>query len=289
MNNIDASKNGGHPLYLQDVDFLQNAYKEAFEGITSSLKEDSYILSGCIKTLQSAGVWAVSEGFVVLNREVFKVLAHTVSFLNENDPLYWNIQQKYVEPSPVLYYESGTQNVHIQRRAIVSTEMSDWIFTLPDVKVCLERLNHRKAGTLAAITSVIWSGEIGYIINAGTLYLYGTVYCNSGTEVQLKSPAINLPAEMSPPFHTDRWAGYIPPFTAPYSVSRNYIVMVNRIAVNSSGAILSIVPVTTEIFTDFSLPAPRNSQIRFLNPGTFPAGAFQLYFTFSVSWPIAPL
>ena len=49
MNFIDTSKNGGHPLYLEDIEFVQQSYKEAIAGITSSLGADSYILQDVIK------------------------------------------------------------------------------------------------------------------------------------------------------------------------------------------------------------------------------------------------
>ncbi|MCO5229617.1 MAG: hypothetical protein M9958_00535 [Chitinophagales bacterium] len=290
MNTLDTSKLGGHPLYLQDVGFVQNAYKEAIDGITSSLGADCYILTGCVKSLQSAGVWAISEGYVVLDKEVFKVSAHTVSFLSESDPLFWSIHQQYIEPSPVLYKESGSQNVHIQRRAIVSVEVSDFVYELPTVSILADRLSRNEFIDINTLNS--WSGTLEYRTAHGMLHLNGLVY--------VASPDINdqglficeIPLKYLPYFYNDVTYGSAPPSILSYNFVNEYGAhqfVINRI-VRRVGYNDIIEPVVAELYANLSEPVnTRKGYLLIKSPGVWPAGTEFVVYKFSgVSWLIAP-
>jgi hypothetical protein len=228
MNTIDTNKTGGHPLYLQDVGFLQNAYKEALEGITTSLGADSYILSGCVKTLQVAGVWAISDGFVVLDKEVFKVNAHTATFLVESDPLYFKITQQYAEPSPVIYKESGVQNVHINRFAEVSTEVTDWVFGLPTIQVLFDRKNRTEVGFFPLLNS--WKGRVAYHVVGGVIHLSGYAYLDSPTASLMGQNMFNISTQLLPAIKENEYMGTMPAnadsFRLVYSGHANFPVSV---------------------------------------------------------------
>jgi len=89
MNRLDVSDVGGFPVVLDDLDFLQDAFKGAFEGIgamagANLLAADGFIISGCEKT-SPGGVTNIAAGFIYLKGEVFKVDAHVTVVPTETE------------------------------------------------------------------------------------------------------------------------------------------------------------------------------------------------------------
>lgn len=290
MNTLDTSKTGGHPLYLQDVGFIQEAYKEAIEGLVSSLGATSYILSGCIKTLQSAGVWAISEGFVVLDKEVYKVNAHTATFLDENDPLYFKIAQQYAEPSPVIYKESGVQNVHINRYAEVSTEVTDWVFELPKTPMLIDRITRGEPKPLTWLN--LWNGSLEYRVVAGVLHLYGDVYMNVSDPVQQNLFICEIPLDKLPYISGDSTYGNIEPSTMLYNYTAEFghcQFVIPRI-IRRVGYPDILDNVTAEVWANLGIGiSSRQGWLRIETPGVWPVGTEKVIYKFSnVSWLIAP-
>lgn len=204
MNYLDTTNEGGHPLYLEDLGFIQDAYKEAIAGITQGLGAESYILSGCKKTLQSPGIWHISEGFVVLDKEVFKVPSHTVTFLNENAPLYFKIKIDFPLPSPVFYKEKGAveMNVHNRKTAIVTTEVTDYSYSLSDVLSLIDLRGRRETGSLTLLNG--WTGRISYTIVHGRIQLHG--YIRTTSNIVQSKDICKIPADLSP--YAWRYEGY---------------------------------------------------------------------------------
>lgn len=286
MNVLDASKEGGHPLYLQDIDFIQKSYKEAFEGLISLFNEDSFILFGCEKSLHSAGVWSISPGYVVLGKEIFRVEEHTVSFLSEQDPLYFKISQTYVSPSPVQYKSSGTQNVHIQRRSEVTTDVTEYNYSLLRMASLWNRLLHEDEGELSLLTG--WSGVIKYRVIGGVCYFSGFVNC-APEDVEL--PIAEAPLRLAP-YWRDK--GYL---------SEIGTDMGDGLEILASGAIDFVVPTRVWVSSapiqlgqcivsltwEGSTPESRVLKL-YVTPGEWwPNNASSIYINlYSVSWPIAP-
>lgn len=290
MNTIDTSKTGGHPLYLQDVGFIQEAHKEVIEGLITSLNASSYILSGCVKTLQSAGVWAISEGFVVLNKEVFKVNAHTATFLSESDPLYFKIVQRYAEPSPVVYKESGVQNVHIERYSEVTTEVTEWIFGLPTIPMLIDRISRSPIKPLTRLN--LWNGRLEYRVVNGVFYLNGDVYMNVPDVNEQNFPICEIPLDKLPYFVGEWTYGNIAPSMINYNYTVEYgfyqITIPRIIRRFGLGDIVDTVVAQVHANLSFGLLL-RKGYLQIITPGVWPAGTEAVIYKFSnVSWLTAP-
>lgn len=81
MNRLLTS-NGGMPLELDDLNWIQDSYKEAFKGILyefSRSKFGNIILSGCVVSDLGGGNYSLSEGYAMLGYEVVYVPSKTVS------------------------------------------------------------------------------------------------------------------------------------------------------------------------------------------------------------------
>lgn len=125
MNKLITTEQGGHPLTLDDLGFLQTAYSEAFNNILVGLDKANglgYKLYGAEAYLEPAtGTIWLTEGAVVLRvgplAEVFYVATHNTGIpeANFSNP-YWRDAISNVAPSPVVYKNLSTKNVHKQRR-----------------------------------------------------------------------------------------------------------------------------------------------------------------------------
>lgn len=118
------SQNGGMPLYIDHLIFMQEAYAQAIKGLLSAYTGDfdnSIILSGCVPTETSTGVYNFTEGFVLLNGEVRFLRAQTgVSISNPLLAFFTEFDQ--VDPSGDFVFEDGvTRSTFEQRDVQVQT------------------------------------------------------------------------------------------------------------------------------------------------------------------------
>lgn len=80
--NILLTPNGGMPLELDDLNWIQDSYKEAFKGILHEFSRSKFgniILSGCIVSDLGGGNYSLSEGYAMLGYEVVYVPAQNVT------------------------------------------------------------------------------------------------------------------------------------------------------------------------------------------------------------------
>jgi hypothetical protein len=91
---------------------LQDAFKEALKGLSSAFGA-SYILSGC--TITGTSTKACTEGFVVLNNEVYYVPVHTAAFTGSGT-LCWVVNVVAV-PNPKLYLDGSAHSLKEIRTA----------------------------------------------------------------------------------------------------------------------------------------------------------------------------
>lgn len=197
MNYLDTTKNGGHPLYLEDLGFIQDAYKEAIAGITQGLGADSYILSGCQKTTGTASnTWNISAGFVVLDGEVFKVGAHTVNYISVNDPLFFKIHTETIYPSPAIYHDMpGDEfDVHHRRTAIVTTEVTNFMFKIPILSQLIDRSQKGQVFEIPLLNG--WEGHIYGQICHGFFYLFGK--CSNTSRTNFSRAFVEIPGQCTP-------------------------------------------------------------------------------------------
>lgn len=72
MNKLITSNNGGYPFNLDDIRFVDSAYREGFKAVISpfaDVENDALILSGMVRT-QQGSVINYTEGYCVLFGEV---------------------------------------------------------------------------------------------------------------------------------------------------------------------------------------------------------------------------
>jgi len=303
MTKLDTSFNGGHPLTLADFNFIQEAWRDSFVAAVNMLRSPSestlapsFIIAGCAKTSPSAGVWAISEGYMVYEGEICYVPAHTLSYSNVNDPLYWTVEQTAVAPSPVEYKDLSNKNVHLQRRAKVTTTSGVVAFNeSATVSNILDAKLRGESGTLTLING--WDGNVTYRVIAGRVTLFGSVSANSNT---IQGNVIsNIPAAICPWIHiynnycglgpaTDSIiaglvaldvflnGGNIYPATRLHRLSSNINVLA------TTAWPLAVVP------KNLTGAAPRTAQLRVWNPINIPGGYdYVVYNVTGISWDIA--
>lgn len=74
MNKLVTSINGGFPLNLDDIRFVQDSIREVIKGISSTClikNQRMRILSGCTTSTGPQGQLIYSEGFILLDDEIF--------------------------------------------------------------------------------------------------------------------------------------------------------------------------------------------------------------------------
>lgn len=78
MNQLDFSALGGHELHQDDLEFQNNAYREAFDGILKTFSDIAF-KRGVVFNYNAPGDFDIpvswSAGFLFANGEVFKVIA----------------------------------------------------------------------------------------------------------------------------------------------------------------------------------------------------------------------
>lgn len=120
MNRLITTETGGHPLTLDDLGFIQNAYRETFVGLLMGLSESAnrgYRLVGCETYLNSGTntLW-INEGYVVIKlgiaTELFHVKHHNLGVASFGVDPFWKYVEEDIAPSPVTYKNLNIKNVH---------------------------------------------------------------------------------------------------------------------------------------------------------------------------------
>jgi len=87
MNQLRTNTNGGFPFVLDDLRWMDSAYRDTFTSIFSYLKDaglgsgvpqTSFIISGC-EIVHNAPNYDIAAGYIVRVGEIFKVEAHSIS------------------------------------------------------------------------------------------------------------------------------------------------------------------------------------------------------------------
>lgn len=78
MNKFDTTNNGKQPIYLDDFRFVETANFQAFSSIFDVLTDaTNNILYGCALTDNGGGNWDITEGAIVIDKEVLEVSAES--------------------------------------------------------------------------------------------------------------------------------------------------------------------------------------------------------------------
>lgn len=106
---------GGHPIVLDDLLLLQNAYKSGFTALASYLaSNENCILSGVI--IANNGVTVTcSSGYAYWQGEIYEVLSSTFPF-SASGQYFFQLVQTVIVPSPDTYKNMTVNNVHFERQ-----------------------------------------------------------------------------------------------------------------------------------------------------------------------------
>ena len=191
MNKFDITGvTRGFPLKLDDIDFMNEANFEVLKAL-SSIYGENYILSGCEIDRATGNV---SEGYVVLNNEVFKVDNHLLesrAFVSISEPAgskdfsgsvdqsfdlsfnYWEVVQS--QPSTGLrnLKYGGTHNAHKVRKARVYSAAQSYIGAIAYINTPLVTdsiYNQLKASIHSGIENHIESKFIQHNVTSSDLF-----------------------------------------------------------------------------------------------------------------------
>lgn len=117
---------GGQPLYLDDLDFMQEAFAETLKGVISAINTyGNVILSGCEVTLSASGestIYSWDKGYVAIDGEVFQV--EKGSFSGANDAtLYWKVIS--TEGQKEIFENSSEHNVYRYRKVTLTDTVEE--------------------------------------------------------------------------------------------------------------------------------------------------------------------
>jgi len=115
MNKFNIpNPSGGFKLKAHDLNLI---YQYLAEGIGGLAGQENAILSGC-RVSNSGTTSSITEGYVSLGGEVYKVEAQSWDILTVTDPCLTPVET-VVSPSPRTSADASTKNVHFKRVARV--------------------------------------------------------------------------------------------------------------------------------------------------------------------------
>lgn len=119
MNKLNLY-NGGHPLVIEDINLLQDGYREGFAALGSWLTNGnpatSIILSGCQFTPALGGGGTLTPGYIYHQTEIWYTPGGT---LIGGGPLYLEPSITYQAPSPVTYASAATHDTRELRTLVI--------------------------------------------------------------------------------------------------------------------------------------------------------------------------
>lgn len=115
---------GGAPIRNDDWKFDQDAVRDALKGVASVLGANA-LLSGCVPS-PSGGGYVFTQGYVLINGEVFFVPAVTTPIPFDEDGNYFQIQESDVSPDgDVVMENSDFVNIYKQRIAVIGYDANN--------------------------------------------------------------------------------------------------------------------------------------------------------------------
>lgn len=165
MERIDFSQYDLQGITLQDFDFMQNAYKDSFNGLSTGIG-NSYILSGCSLsiTIPSAVDVSCTAGYIVLDGEVVKVDAFTVTVPTLGD-VKWKVEESTTLPSPSLFGDSSLRDVHFKRRAIIDATGTISAFAITTAQNLIKDIANPSNSTVPLTLSSEWEPGAAPVVN----------------------------------------------------------------------------------------------------------------------------
>ena len=120
MNKLDTSNNGGMPVELDDLEWLDTAYRDAWKGLLSAFGNTlptSFKLSGCIVTV-AGNTYSWTAGYIALEGEILKVDAGSVTVSNMHSAK-WLLQETYDISGNDQFFDTNSYDTYQIRRGIL--------------------------------------------------------------------------------------------------------------------------------------------------------------------------
>jgi len=153
---------GGHRSSNSDITIMQDGVIEALKGICEGLGSGSYILTGCT-FITDPSVHTVLPGFIFHDGKIYPV--DKAEIPNNNETLYWVVEEVVLPPSPLTYADTTTKNCHIRERMVLVDSAS------PPIGTYLLESEVRPFTTKLGITPqngiIMYSGSISNFLGEG--------------------------------------------------------------------------------------------------------------------------
>ncbi|MBI1228232.1 MAG: hypothetical protein GC192_23565 [Bacteroidetes bacterium] len=122
MNKLDissGSNTGGLPLALNDIVFLQDAFRDSFK----ALSKENAILSGCRISVIGSGAFGalmIGSGYLMLGGEIYYFEGDNL-WGSYSDPVFVVLEYTYTNTgySPVSFADGSSQDIHKIRKAVI--------------------------------------------------------------------------------------------------------------------------------------------------------------------------
>lgn len=184
MNEFITTDQGGLPLRSDDFRFFQNAYRDAFKGLSTPLHavhDKIIVLTGC-SWVTSSGSTVFNDGVVAFDGELWNVEETTNSEFIFPNAAYWDFDIEMMSPDGEKEFQSGVVYQTYQKRTarIVVVEDSsavppgkkiyfDWSTGLyEDTLTYFEALQYNM-DTVPVGSIMLWSGNSANIPNGWAL------------------------------------------------------------------------------------------------------------------------
>jgi len=125
MKTLNINANGGMPIYVDDLRFIDSIYREAFEAIMKPIAENNnvVIISGCSRSVTS-GTVTVDSGWVLYNGEVVRVNQHSYPEATGSDNEYWTIATVDVPGGHRDYFDGSDHEAWREKIALIEVGVS---------------------------------------------------------------------------------------------------------------------------------------------------------------------
>jgi hypothetical protein len=123
MDKVVYTEPGGMPLFLEGLDFSQQATRDTFLALMSAYGIDiteGFIISGCIITGTDEDGYDITEGYICVTGEIFKVDAHSIGPKDVGAQYFWSVLQTNDPAGNVAFADSTVKDIHKVRKARVS-------------------------------------------------------------------------------------------------------------------------------------------------------------------------
>ncbi len=163
---------------LDDQDFMQSAYVDAFDAITKAITGGStMILHGLARS--GSGPYTFTPGAIAHNGEVYQCAGGSVAVANP----YLNIVVTNADYDPTPYEDGGTHTTYFDRKIVLEAAAGDTIGQLDSVQVYQESFEDGlNVGTSKLITNIetqsgltIYSKKASVVVNGNRVVVSGQI------------------------------------------------------------------------------------------------------------------